>query len=282
LVLHLNYIKKIFLIQQNGAGYCIMMEASCDRPIAVFDSGVGGISVLRELVRIMPNENYIYFGDSANAPYGTKTLEEVRTLTLGYAADLFEEGAKGLVVACNTATSAAVRVLRELYPDIPIVGIEPAVKPASQCGEHPRVLVMATPMTIREQKFRNLMAQYEDRADIIPLSCPGLMDFVERGDLDGEDLRKYLVELLFEFRHEKVDAVVLGCTHYPFVKDMIRQTLGEDVKVFDGGSGTAREMKRRLGEASLLTGRTEKGTVEFRNSLKDGQKIELCRRMLAL
>jgi glutamate racemase len=259
-----------------------MMEHPCDRPIAVFDSGMGGISVLRELVRLMPNENYIYFGDSANAPYGTKTIEEVRSLTLGYAGALFREGAKGLVVACNTATSAAVRVLRELYPEIPIVGIEPAVKPASHCREHPRVLVMATPMTIREAKFRNLMAQYEDDAEIIPLPCPGLMDFVERGDLDGEDLRKYLVELLFEFRQEKVDAVVLGCTHYPFVRDMIRQTLGGDVLVFDGGEGTAREMRRRLCEAGLLTGRTTKGTVEFRNSLQSEQKLELCRRLFEM
>jgi glutamate racemase len=230
----------------------------------------------------MPNENYIYFGDSANAPYGTKTLEEVRTLTCGYAKSLFEEGAKGLVVACNTATSAAVRVLREQYPDIPIVGIEPAVKPAAQCGEHPRVLVMATPMTIRETKFKNLMAQYEDEADIIPLPCPGLMDFVERGDLDGEDLRKYLVELLFAFRQEKVDAVVLGCTHYPFVKDMIQKTLGGDVLVFDGGAGTAREMKRRLGGAGLLTTRPGQGNVEFRNSLKSREKLELCRKLFEI
>ena len=146
----------------------------------------------------MPNENYIYFGDSANAPYGVKTLEEVRELTCEHAKRLFEDGAKGLVVACNTATSAAVRVLRETYPTIPIVGIEPAVKPAVMCKEHPRVLVMATPMTIREEKFQKLMQRYEDQGEIIPLPCPGLMDFVERGDLDGEDLRKYLTELLFE------------------------------------------------------------------------------------
>jgi glutamate racemase len=259
-----------------------MNKASSDRPIGVFDSGMGGISVLRELVRIMPNENYIYFGDSANAPYGTKTLEEVRALTCSYAKALFEEGAKGLVVACNTATSAAVRVLREQYPHIPIVGIEPAVKPASQCKEHPRVLVMATPMTIREAKFKNLMAQYEDEADIIPLPCPGLMDFVERGDLDGEDLRKYLVELLFEYRQETVDAVVLGCTHYPFVKDMIQKTLGADVLVFDGGEGTAKEMKRRLGEAGLLTSRTGQGNVEFRNSLKSEEKLRLCRKLFEM
>lgn len=252
------------------------------KPIAVFDSGMGGISVLRELVSIMPNENYIYFGDSKNAPYGTKSKEEVRKLTMDHAAELFEQGAKGLVVACNTATSAAVARLRELYPQIPIVGIEPAVKPAVNCKEQPRVLVMATPMTIREEKFRKLMARYEDRADIIPLPCPGLMDFVERGDLDGEDLQKYLTELLYEFKEEKVDAAVLGCTHYPFVREMIQKTLGKEVRIFDGGAGTAREMKRRLKEASLLTDRTEKGEVIFCNSLEDDRKLALAKRLFEM
>ena len=134
------------------------------KPIAVFDSGVGGISVLRELVKILPNENFIYYGDSKNAPYGTKTLEEVRKLTCEHARRLlFEENCKGLVVACNTATSAAVRKLREIYPEVPIVGIEPAVKPAVLCRVHPKVLVMATPMTVSQEKFRALMARYEDQ-----------------------------------------------------------------------------------------------------------------------
>ena len=131
-------------------------------PIAVFDSGVGGISVLRELVKILPNEDYIYYGDSKNAPYGMKDKETVKQLTIDAAEYLFAQGAKGLVVACNTATSAAVKALRELYPDIPIVGIEPAVKPAATLKPNCRVLVMATPMTIREEKFQNLMARYED------------------------------------------------------------------------------------------------------------------------
>jgi glutamate racemase len=258
-------------------------ETTNSRPIGVFDSGVGGISVLRELVRIMPNENYIYYGDSGNAPYGTKTLEEVRTLTRAHANELFSRGAKGLVVACNTATSAAVRILREEYPQIPIVGIEPAVKPAVSFMEHPRVLVLATPMTIREEKFKRLMAKYEEQGEILPLPCPGLMNFVERGDLDGEDVRKYLTELLFEFRENPVDAVVLGCTHYPFLREQIAATLGGNVRIFDGGEGTAREMKRRLGEAGLLSEAQTHGEVIFDNSLVGAQKqekIRLCRLLL--
>ena len=240
-----------------------------ENPIAVFDSGVGGISVLRELIRIMPEEDFIYFGDSKNAPYGTKEKEKVRELTIGCARKLFDQGAKGLVVACNTATSAAVRKLREMYPYIPIVGIEPALKPAALCMEHPKVLVMATPMTIHEEKFHVLMERYKEKAQILPLPCPGLMDFIERGDLDGEDLYKYLEDLLYSYRENQVDAAVLGCTHYPFARKQIQQVLGENVKIFDGGEGTAREMKRRLQEKDLLCGRQKRGQVVFENSLTD-------------
>lgn len=261
-----------------------MNQGQNNRPIGVFDSGVGGISVLRELVKIMPQENYIYYGDSKNAPYGTKTTEQVRALTRMHAEELFARGAKGLVVACNTATSAAVRVLREEFPQIPIVGIEPAVKPAATYKEHPRVLVMATPMTIREEKLKRLIARYSDCGEIIPLPCPGLMDFVERGDLDGEDVKRYLVELLYEYTLHPVDSVVLGCTHYPFVRNMIQEVLGENVMIFDGGEGTAREMKRRLAEAGLLTEQKTAGKVEFDNSLSGearDAKIALCKQLLS-
>ena len=222
----------------------------------------------------------IYFGDSKNAPYGTKEKEKVRELTIGCARKLFDQGAKGLVVACNTATSAAVRKLREMYPYIPIVGIEPALKPAALCMEHPKVLVMATPMTIHEEKFHVLMERYKEKAQILPLPCPGLMDFIERGDLDGEDLYKYLEDLLYSYRENQVDAAVLGCTHYPFARKQIQQVLGENVKIFDGGEGTAREMKRRLQEKDLLCGRQKRGQVVFENSLTDDSKIELCKKLL--
>ena len=138
------------------------------RPIGVFDSGVGGISVLRELVALMPNENFIFYGDSKNAPYGTKTLEEVRKLTLADAEYLRSRNVKALVVACNTATSAAIHILREKYQkEIPVIGIEPALKPAVSVKENSRVLVMATPMTLREKKFHNLMQKFQDGGDHI-------------------------------------------------------------------------------------------------------------------
>ena len=159
-------------------------------PIGVFDSGVGGISVLRELVKIMPEEHYLYLGDSLHAPYGTKDIEEVRTLTIQNVDRLLELGAKSIVIACNTATSAAVAVLRKMYPELPLVGIEPAIKPAVLAKENSRIVVMATPMTLRQEKFQTLMSRYDAMARIVPLPCPGLMEFVERGELESDALRK--------------------------------------------------------------------------------------------
>lgn len=247
-------------------------------PIGVFDSGVGGISILRELVRLMPNENYIYFGDSANAPYGTKTLEQVVELVCSDAEYLSAKGIKALVVACNTATSAGIRILRECYTDIPVIGIEPALKPAVLSAEHPTVLVMATPMTLREEKFRRLMQRFEEKAEIIPLPCPGLMEFVERGELQGEALEQYLSKLFAPY--EKVDAVVLGCTHYPFVRKTIQKVLGDGAVLFDGGEGTARETKRQLKDRGILNPSEEPGNVVFENSAKEESLLKLCEDLL--
>lgn len=251
-----------------------------EQPIGVFDSGVGGISVLQELLRVMPCENYIYLGDSKNAPYGTKPLEMVRQLTFENVRVLLDQGAKGLVVACNTATSAAVRLMRSMYPELPIVGIEPALKPAALQKEHPRVLVMATPMTVQQEKFRQLMARYEDKAEIYPLACPGLVEFIEAGDLDSEQLHDFLQKLLGPYLDKGLDSIVLGCTHYPFARKMIRSIVGDAVTIFDGGEGTAREMRRRLAAADLLNPSEKPGRVRFENSVATEAELELCRRLL--
>ncbi len=251
------------------------------RPIGVFDSGVGGISVLRELVALMPNENFIFYGDSKNAPYGTKTLEEVRTLTLSDAEYLMKQNVKALVVACNTATSAAIHILREKYQkEIPVIGIEPALKPAVSVRKNPRVLVMATPMTLREKKFYDLMQKFQNQAEIISLPCPGLVEFVERGELSGEALEQYLQNLFAPHLAKKVDAVVLGCTHYPLVRETIQKVLGSNVAVFDGGAGTARETLHKLKEYGLVTDSVQPGIVQFYNSTGDETMIRLSRYLL--
>lgn len=242
-------------------------------PIGVFDSGVGGISVLRELSALMPNEHFIFFGDSANAPYGTKSLEEVIALTEADARHLYEQGIKALVVACNTATSAGIKRLRACYQEIPVIGIEPALKPAVLSKEHPTVLVMATPMTLREEKFQNLMNRFMEQAEIVPLPCPKLVEFVERGELESLALEQYLKERFAPYK--KIDAVVLGCTHFLFVKDMIQKVLGERVLLFDGGAGTARETQHQLKVRGLLNPSCQRGTVRFENSAEGETLLRL-------
>ncbi len=213
--------------------------------IAVFDSGLGGIGVLRELVAEMPCEDFLYFGDCLHAPYGVKSAEEVLSLTTKAWEWLQAQGCKAMVIACNTATSVAVASLRENYPDVPFIGMEPAVKPAL-AGERPKVLVLATEMTLKKEKFHKLVVLHRGNGDVFPLPAPKLVEFVERGELDSPALDDYLQELLTPFRYVTFDAVVLGCTHFPFVKQAILKNLGYQVEVYDGAPGTARETKRRI------------------------------------
>lgn len=239
--------------------------ADRESSVAVFDSGLGGISVLRELLKVLPDENYIYYGDTKNAPYGTKTAEEVRALAFSAYEKMRKMNVKAFVIACNTATSAAVSSLRAKYPEDIIIGIEPAVKPAVECLEHPTVAVLGTPLTLSEEKFKSLSAAYGDRARLIPVACPGIVELVERGELHGERVERLLDKLLSPLGRENVDAVVLGCTHYPFVKDEIVKCLGGDIPVFDGALGTAKQTRRRLSERGLLRS-THGGEVVYIDS----------------
>ena len=232
------------------------------RPIAVFDSGVGGISVLRELVRLMPNENFIYFGDSANAPYGSRSTEQIRELTLSAAEALFARGAKALVVACNTATAAAIDTLRQQYPDKIIVGIEPALKVAADRFPTGRIGVMATPVTLREEKFHNQLGRFP-HMEVFSIPISGLVELIEAGGSMAEAealLRPQLTPYV-----GKLDAAVLGCTHYPFAAEAISKILGPNTALLDGGEGTARETKRRLENAALL--HDGPGNIQMENSL---------------
>lgn len=249
-------------------------------PVAVFDSGVGGISVLRELVHELPQEDFLYLGDSANAPYGDKDTQTVRELTMQAIASLEPSGFKAIVVACNTATSAAIRQLRKRYADIPVIGIEPALKPAVDRHPGGRIVVMATQTTLHEEKFASLMAQYRDRCDIRSLPCPGLMEYVERGELDSPALEACLRGLLAPALTEKPDAIVLGCTHYPFLRPVLRRIIGEGTELIDGSAGTARETARQLYAADCLNTQPQ-GSVTFLNTANDVSMIELCKKLLA-
>ena len=219
--------------------------------IAVFDSGVGGISVLRQLRKLMPDENYIYYGDSANAPYGSRTTEEVRALTLAAAKKLTTAyRVKALVVACNTATAAAIEVLRAQYSDLIVIGIEPAVKLAADHFPGGRLGVMATEVTLREEKFDHLIHRFDRECTITKIPAPGLVQLIEAGMSDTPETDALLQKLLGPYVG-KLDALVLGCTHYPFVSRRIRKVLGPQTMLLHGGKGTARETKRRLEKAGL-------------------------------
>ena len=247
----------------------------CRAPVAVFDSGLGGISVLRELVRTLPRENYLYFGDSLHAPYGTKTPQEVITLSLQAADRLLAQGAKALVVACNTATSAAIRTLRKTYPELAIVGTEPAIKPAVERHPGGRILMLATAMTVQKEKFQRLKAQYDEQAQIIPIACSGLMEYVEQGILRGAEVEGYLLDKLEPYLKVPIDAVVLGCTHYPFLRGAIRRIVGRRPEIIDGSIGIARQLERRLEEQGLLNPGDVSGKVEFQNSLDEPEILGL-------
>ena len=248
-----------------------------DRPVAFFDSGLGGISVLRETVRLLPQENYLYYGDSLHAPYGVKSEAQIQALSLAAAEHLVSAGAKAIVVACNTATSAAIGLLRQTYPDIPVIGTEPALKPAVEKYPGGRILVMATPMTIRQEKFQALKAQYDDQAEIIGLACGGLMEFVERGELRGEALDAYLFDKLGPYLKVPVDAIVLGCTHYPFLTGAIRRIVGRGPEILDGSHGVAMQLGRRLAENGMLRSSDAPGTAVFENSLDEPEILALSR-----
>ena len=248
--------------------------------VGVFDSGVGGISILRQLASLLPREDFAFYGDSANAPYGDKPRERVLRRSRDIVDMLLDEGCKAIVIACNTATSAAAATLRADYAHVPIVGVEPALKPATLTPGIERILVMATPMTLRLDKYQQLAARWGSAHDIIEAPCAGLADRIEHGRLDDPDVYDLLDALIGRYRGE-VDAVVLGCTHYPFVARQIRVVLG-DVPLFDGAEGTARQLERRLAERGMLSRSSDAGKVVFASSKDTPEELSLYRSLFEM
>ena len=244
--------------------------------IAVFDSGVGGISVLRQLLRVLPNERYLYFGDSINAPYGTRPEAEVRQLTIAAAEKLRKRGIKAFVIACNTATSAAFEALREAFPDMAVIGIEPALAKAAEAFPGGHVGVMATPGTLKGARFLNNKARFDAACRVNPLPAPGLMELVEAEKYDSPEADALLDALL----PQDLDALVLGCTHYPFTEPSIRRVRGQKVALFDGAVITAAETKEALAAADLLY--EGPGEVIVENSMPGERMVNLSRRLAGL
>ncbi len=240
-------------------------DARARLPVAVMDSGVGGLCVLHEIRRVLPCEELLYFGDSAYAPYGERDPEELRAHILNEAERLLGES-KALVLACNTATALAAEELRRRHEGVPIVGMEPALKPALGVCEDPRVLVLATPLTLREEKFAQLAEKYGKSATVLPVPAPEIVKMVEAGAENAPELDAYLQELLAPYRTPVPDAVVLGCTHFPFVKEHILRALGKEVPIFDGVRGTARQLYRLLAEGELCNRSPARGAVRLTSS----------------
>ncbi len=233
-------------------------------PVGVFDSGLGGLSVVTTMRQLLPNESIYYFGDSQHAPYGNKTTAQVLARSEQIVLSLLAQSVKAIVIACNTATSAAASYLRQKYPDTIIIGMEPAIKPALQ-KQNGKVCVLATEMTLREVKFNNLIAQLAAKHRIVKCPAPQLVDYVESGQTDLRRLNQLLDQIVTVDR-AAVGAVVLGCTHYLFVKPAIRAYFGADVQLYDGNKGTVLHLKDQLAKRALLADMTHRAILKIDNS----------------
>lgn len=244
--------------------------------VGVFDSGLGGISVLKSLVSELPHEQFSFFGDSLNSPYGDREPDDIVALSRAIVERQLDAGAKAVVIACNTATAAAAATLRNEYPNVPIIGVEPALKPAVQAFPQGRILVMATAATLALEKYQRLEEHWSGQADVIPVACVGLVDLIERGDVESHEIRELIERHVGTYR-DTVDAVVLGCTHYPFVRKVIRDVVG-DAPFFDGGAGTARQLRTVLTARGLLAPQEAMGGVRFSSSKPGEEELTLYRR----
>lgn len=222
-----------------------------DRPIGIFDSGVGGLSILNEIRRELPSEHIIYYADSANCPYGSRSRAELQRLAVRVVRFLLERGAKLIVVACNTASVAALAHLRDTFA-VPFVGVVPAVKPAALATQVARVAVLATPATFQGALFDELVQTFAADVRVIRQVCPGLVELVERGETSGPQAEAMLREYLAPALAESVDTIVLGCTHYPHLRPLVEEIVGPSIQVLDSGAAVARQVRRVL-EREVLT-----------------------------
>lgn len=241
-----------------------------ENPIGVFDSGVGGLSVLREIHKLLPTENLLYVADSAHAPYGDKTKEYILERSTAIVDFFLSHHVKAVVVACNTATGAAVKEIRPTINQT-IIAMEPAIKPASERTQTGVIGVLATSRTLSSNNFQILFARFADQVKIITQACPGLVEQVERGELGSVKTRNLIVQYVQPLVVQKVDIIVLGCTHYPFLAPLIQEIVGPSIAVIDSGAAIARELRSRLEKAGTLAEPHHPGTVQFWSSDKTGK-----------
>ena len=232
-------------------------------PIGIFDSGVGGLSVLRAIREQMPEESVIYFGDQGHVPYGPRPLGQVRDFSEGIARFLLGKGAKIIVVACNAASAAALTYLRQTFPEVSFVGMEPAVKPAAEHTETGVVGVLATPATFQGALYASVVERFANGVNLLQDPCVGLVQQIEKGDLNGPLTRRILEDALHPMLEKNIDTVVLACTHYPFVIPLIQEIVGEKVRVIDPAPAVARQAKRLLDAKGLKRETGSQGGIQF-------------------
>ncbi|MGB7814987.1 MAG: glutamate racemase [Methylotenera sp.] len=235
---------------------------SSSQPIGVMDSGVGGISVLKHVHALLPHEHLMYVADSKYAPYGNKTPEEITARCFAIADFLIAQNVKALVVACNTATAAAIDAMREKYA-LPIIGMEPAVKPAAEASKSGVIGVLATVGTLKSAQFAALLESYGRNVKVVTQACVGLVECVERGELGAPETKALIRQYTAPLLAEGADTIVLGCTHYPFVKEAIREIVGDKISLIDTGMAVAKQLKRQLEEKGLLSTSQQKAEVHF-------------------
>jgi glutamate racemase len=240
-------------------------------PIGVFDSGVGGLSVLRSIRQQVPAQPALYFADQGHVPYGPRSLEEVRAFSREITRFLLDQGARLIVVACNTASAAALHELRAAFPGVPFVGMEPAVKPAAESTQTRIVGVLATPATFQSALYASVVERFAQGVRVLQDPCPGLVQQIECGDLSGDRTRAILEKALLPMLADGVDTIVMGCTHYPFIIPLIRQIAGPSVRVIDPAPAVARQAGRLLDASGWLSSGTNPAPYRFFTSSDPGQ-----------
>ena len=242
------------------------MSSTKTSPIGIFDSGVGGISVLRAIREQMPEESVIYFGDQGHIPYGPRPLQQIRDFSEAITNFLLEKQAKIIVVACNAASAAALKYLRERFPAVQFVGMEPAVKPAAEQTQTGKVGVLATPATFQGALFASVVERFANGVELFQSICPGLVQQIELCNLNGNETRRILEDALLPMLEKDIDTVVLGCTHYPFVIPLIQQIVGENVRVIDPAPSVAKQVRRLLEASGTKNPQTKRGEITFYTS----------------
>jgi glutamate racemase len=242
-------------------------------PIGVFDSGVGGLSVLRAIRQQLPDENAIFIADQQHVPYGSRPIAQVRHFSEVIARFFLEQDVKLIVVACNTASAAALYHLRETFPDTPFVGMEPAVKPAAETTMSGVVGVLATPATFQGELYESVVARFANDTKVLRHTCPGLVTQIEKGELDSQSTQAILEDALAPMLAEGVDRIVLGCTHYPFVIPLIQGIVGPEIEVIDPAPAIARQARRVLIASNLINGSGVTGEVRCLTT-KDPENLD--------